>query len=309
MKAQKKAVAGWIGWVGVAITVVLSSLWAYWGAIENFHEGWYSTSIWENLFMLLFQYLLFTIVFVTLALVALRWRRIGLALHIATAGFSYWFFSGASFSVVGLMIVIPIIALGLLYYFGEPQPKKWAYRIIIIIPLIIILALSLPNAIRVSQRMNDRDFGLRVVEGNGVVLAWAPRGPGWPDAGTSWQEAQRVCTYLSEDGTTIMQEAQNFWRLPTADEAVRSMMLHGENANGVWHPEQEKAVYERTPDKETPLWDVHSKVIYYWTADTSPTDDRSAYIIVYHGGVYPRRKTEGQSYLSFRAVKEVESGR
>ncbi len=309
MKAQKKAVAGWIGWVGVAITVVISSLWAYWGAIENFHEGWYSSSMWENLFMLLFQYLLFTIVFVTLAAVALRWRRIGLALHIATAGFSYWFFSGASFSVVGLMIVIPIIALGLLYYFGEPRPKKWAYRIIIIIPLLIILAFSLPNAIRVSQRMNDRDFGVRVVEGNGVVLAWAPRGPGWPDAGTSWQEAQRVCTYLSEDGTTIMEEAQNFWRLPTADEAVRSMMLHGENAKGVWHPEQEKAVYERTPDKETPLWDVHSKVIYYWTADTSPTDDRSAYIIVYHGGVYPKRKTEGQSYLSFRAVKEVEVGR
>jgi len=309
MKAQKKAVAGWIGWVGVAITVVISGLWAYWGAIENFHEGWYSTSMWENLFMLLFQYLLFTIVFVTLAVVALRWRRIGLALHIATAGFSYWFFSGASFSVVGLMIVIPIIALGLLYYFGEPRTKKWAYRIIIIIPLLIILAFSLPNAIRVSQRMNDRDFGLRIVEGNGVTLAWAPRGPGWPDAGTSWQEAQRVCTYLSEDGTTIMEEAQNFWRLPTADEAVRSMMLHGENAKGVWNLEQGKAVYERTPDKETPLWDVHSKVIYYWTADTSPTDDRSAYIIVYHGGVYPKRKTEGQSYLSFRAVREIESWR
>lgn len=255
--------------------------------------------------MLLFQYLLFTIVFVSLAVVALRWRRIGLALHIATAGFSYWFFSEASFSVVGLMIVIPIIALGLLYYFGEPRPKKWAYRIIIIIPLLIILALSLPNSIRVSQRMNDRDFGLRIVEGKGVTLAWAPRGPGWPDAGTSWQEAQRVCTYLSEDGTTIMQETQNFWRLPTADESVRSMMLHGENAKGVWHPEQEKAVYERTPDKETPLWDVHAKVIYYWTADTSPSDDRSAYIIVYHGGVFPKRKTEGQSYLSFRAVKEV----
>ena len=148
MKARKKAI---IGWTGVSVTVLLSSLWAYWGAIENFHEGWYSTSIWENLFMLLFQYLLFTIVFMVLAVVALRWRRIGLTLHIATAGFSYWFFSGASFSVVGLMIVIPIIALGLLYYFGEPQPKKWAYRIIIIIPLLIILAISLPNVIKVPK--------------------------------------------------------------------------------------------------------------------------------------------------------------
>ena len=259
--------------------------------------------------MLLFQYLLFTIVFMVLAVVALRWRRIGLTLHIATAGFSYWFFSGASFSVVGLMIVIPIIALGLLYYFGEPRPKKWAYRIIVVIPLLIILAISLPNAIKVSQRMNDHDFGIRIVEGNGVTLAWAPRGPLWPDTGTSWDEAQRLCAYVSEDGTTLMEEKQNIWRLPTVDEAVRSMMLHGENAKGVWNPEQEKAVYERTPDKETPLWDVHSKVIYYWTADTSAKDNRKAYIIVYHGGVYAKRKTDGQSYLSFRAVKEVESGR
>jgi hypothetical protein len=305
MKVHKKAVAGWIGWVGVSITVVLSSLWAYWGAIENFHEGWYSTSMWENLFMLIFQYLLFTIVFTGLALVALRWKKIGLALHIAAAGFSVWFFSGASFSVVGLMIVIPIIALGLLYYVGEPQPKKWAYRLLIGIPLAIVLALSIPNAIRVSQRMNDRDFGLRIVEGNGVTLAWAPRGPGWPDKGISWDEAQRMCTYLSEDGTTLMAQEQNLWRLPTVDEAVRSMMLHGEKAKGVWNLEQGKAVYERTPDKETPLWDVHSKVIYYWTADTSAKDERYAYIIVYHGGVYPKRKTDGQSYLSFRAVREV----
>lgn len=157
--------------------------------------------------------------------------------------------------------------------------------------------------------MNDHDFGMRIVEGNGVTLAWAPRGPAWPDTGTSWEEAQRLCAYVSEDGTTLMEEKQNFWRLPTVDEAVRSMMIHGENAKGVWYPEQENAVYEHTPDKETPLWDVHSKVIYYWTADTSAKDNRKAYIIVYHGGVYAKRKTDGQSYLSFRAVKEVESGR
>lgn len=89
------------------------------------------------------------------------------------------------------------------------------------------------------------------------------------------------------------------------DEAVRSMMLHGENAGGFWDPLEEKAVYERTPDKESPLWDVHSKVIYYWTADTSVQDENRAYIIVYHGGVFERFKTESQPYLSFRAVREV----
>lgn len=80
-------------------------------------------------------------------------------------------------------------------------------------------------------------------------------------------------------------------------------MLHGHNASGIWKQETRKAEYERTPDKETPLWDVHAKVIYYWTSDTDPLDARRAYITVYHGGVFSRRKTEGQAYLSFRAVK------
>ncbi|NLT12066.1 MAG: hypothetical protein GXY06_06620 [Clostridiaceae bacterium] len=34
-----------LGWLGVVITVIISVVWAYWGAIENFHEGWYSESI------------------------------------------------------------------------------------------------------------------------------------------------------------------------------------------------------------------------------------------------------------------------
>ncbi len=229
-------------------------------------------------------------------------------MHILLAGGSIWFFSGASFSVLAGMIVLPILALGLLYYFGEPQPKKWAYRLIIFVPLIIILAISIPLGIKVSQRINDQDFGARVVAGNDVTLVWAPRGPGWPDKGTSWEEAQRICTYLSEDGTQIMPEPQNIWRLPTVEEAVRSMMIHGQNAGGAWDPLEGKAEYARTPDKESPLWDVHSKVIYYWTADTSARDDQRAYIIVYDGGVFDRMKSEGQGYLSFRAVKEVGSG-
>jgi len=57
--------------------------------------------------MLFFQYLLFTIVFVTLALFILKWKKLGLALHFIVAVFSVWFFSGASFDVLGLMIAIP----------------------------------------------------------------------------------------------------------------------------------------------------------------------------------------------------------
>ncbi len=61
-----------LGWVGVSITVLISGFWAYWSAFENFHEGWYSTSFWENVFMFVCQYLLFAIVFIVLALVILK---------------------------------------------------------------------------------------------------------------------------------------------------------------------------------------------------------------------------------------------
>lgn len=295
-----------VGWTGVAITTIFSSIWAYWGSIENFHEGWYSVSIWENLFMLLFQYLLFTVIFVLLGVITLKWKIAGIVLHILLAGFCIWFFSGASFLVIGLMIVIPIIGLGLLYFFGKPEPKKWAYRSLIFIPFIIIIAVFIPMSIKVSKRINDYDFGVRIVEGNEITLIWAPRGPGWPDSGTTWHEAMDICRYLSEDGTKIMDEVQDIWRLPTVDEAVRSMMLHGENVNGIWYPDDQKAVYDKTPDKESPLWDVHSQVIYYWTCETAKDNEDRAYIIVYHGGVNSKMKIDGQSYLSFRAVKNID---
>jgi len=296
-----------LGWIGVSITVALAGLWAYWGATENFHEGWYSVSLWENIGMMVLQYLLFTFIFMALGLISIRWRIPGLILHIALGVFCIFFFGGASFSVVGLLIVIPLAGLGLLHFFGEPRPRKWACLAIVLVPLVIITAISIPMGIKVSRRIDDGDRSLQVVEGNGVTLCWAPRGPGWPDRGATWDEAAEICRYLSEDGLAVMEKPQDIWRLPTVDEAVRSMMLHGEIAGGEWDPEAGQARYTLTPDKESPLWDAHSPVIYYWTADSpavSADGIERAYIIVYHGGIFTKRKTDGQAYLSFRAVKD-----
>lgn len=299
MKSAKNAT----GWIGVFITVIISGLWSYWGAFENFHEGWYSKSIWENIFMLLFQYLLFAWLFTVLALIGLRWKKAGLVVHLLSGAFCFWFFRGAVFSVVGLMVVIPFIVLGALYYFGEPIPKRLAYIIIIAVPLIIITAISIPQGVRISKRVNDNDLGIRVIKTLNYSLSWAPRGPGWPDRGVSWEEACRICVHLSADGKNVMIEPQNIWRLPTVEEAVGSMSLRYNNSEGRWNEEEGKAYYKYIPDKESPLWDVYSKVIYYWTSETVADDDRLAYIVVYNGGVYKRSKIQNQSYLSFRAVK------
>lgn len=292
-----------LGWIGVGITVVLTGIWSFWGIVENFHEGWYSVSVWENLFMLFMQYLIFTLIFSALACLSLRFPRIGFVFHIVLAGFSVYF-SGSSFTVAYLMIAIPLILLGLLYLFGRPKPKKLAYLLIICVPLLIILVFGSINFIKVSQRVDDGDYGMRTIEGNGLTLIAAPRGPGWPDRGTTYYEAVEICKYLSEDGTQIMDEEQNIWRLPSVEEALKIMSLHEENCEGIWDPETEKATYKMKPDKESPLWDVHSKVIYYWTSEISDPDEEKAYIIVYDGGVFERYADSSYAYLSFRAVKD-----
>jgi 2',3'-cyclic-nucleotide 2'-phosphodiesterase (5'-nucleotidase family) len=63
------------------------------------------------------------------------------------------------------------------------------------------------------------------------------------------------------------------------------------------------ASYRQQPDKESPLWNIYSKVIYWWTA--SEVSDKQAYIVVYNGGVWARTKTMRPGYLTFRAVRAV----
>jgi hypothetical protein len=100
----------------------------------------------------------------------------------------------------------------------------------------------------------------------------------------------------------VAQTPQNIWRLPSVAEAVRSMARHGRNSMGVWDPLTSEAVYETKPDKESPLWNTRSPVIYWWTA--TEIDGNRAYIIVYDGRVWPRDKELSQDYLGFRCVKE-----
>ena len=132
-------------------------------------------------------------------------------------------------------------------------------------------------------------------------LTWAPDGPGWPREGGDWYKAQQACQLLDEAGSTLTSEPQYIWRLPTVEEAVRSMSLHGQNSGGVWNAETAEATYQTTPDKESPLWNINSQVIYWWTA--TEINEERAYIIVYDGKVWPRAKNFGPAYLGFRCVR------
>ena len=291
-----------IGWVAVSIVAIIASFWAYWGGIENFHEGWYSKNIWENILMMLVQYWSLTLVFIIIGLVGIRFPGASLVLCIVIGIGAAIFLSGASFSLIWLMIIIPLTGLGLLFFFGRARPKRLAYVLVAVLPIIILIITSTFGFVRVFKRIDDGNYGQRTVEAGSVCLTWAPRGPGWLDNGVSYHEAKEIVAHLNEAGTEILDEEVGIWRLPTVEEAVSSQMLHGENAGGLWDLENEKARYKFTPDKETPLWDPHSKVIYYWT-DTIASEGR-AYIIVYNGGVFSRGMDIHPDYLSFRAVRE-----
>ena len=211
-----------------------------------------------------------------------------------------WFFDALT-NTVTLFLMVPLIGLGALYWFGRPQPRKIAILLAIGLPLLTVAIAGIGPILRVSQRIDDGNLQARLINGNGVKLIWAPDGPGWPRTGTNWDEAQEICQYLSDNGLTVTPAQQQIWRLPTVEEAVRSMARHGLNSGGVWDAETAEATYQTTPDKESPLWNTHSQVIYWWTA--TEVDEEHAYIIVYDGKVWPRAKHFSPAYLGFRCVK------
>jgi len=288
------------GWIAVSLSTVITCGWAFWGIIENFHEGWFFESLWSNLGMMFVQYLSPMLLFMGVTLISISWPRFGGGLHGVIALFAIWFFKAFS-NAATFLIILPLIGLGAMYWFGRPKPRKLAVSLVIGLPMLTLIVSGISPVIRVSQRVNDGNLQARLVQGNGVALTWAPDGPGWPREGGDWYDAKQACQYLSEDGLTLTTLPQKIWRLPTADEVVRSMALHGQNSGGAWDAETAEAIYETPPDKESPLWNIHSQVIYWWTA--TEIDDERAYIIVYDGKVWPRAKDFGPAYLGFRCVR------
>jgi hypothetical protein len=289
-----------VGWIAVGISTIITCFWAFWGIIENFHEGWYYESLLSNLGLMFAQYLSPMLIFMGVTLISIFWPRLGGGLHVIIALLAVGFFQAFS-NAATFLLIIPLIGLGALYWFGRPRPRAIAVAIAVGLPLLTLIISGIEPVLRVSKRVNDGNQDARIVPGNGVNLVWAPDGPGWPDEGTNWRNAQQACQHLSEEGLTSTPELQNIWRLPTVDEAVRSMARHGQNSGGVWDAEIAEATYKTTPDKESPLWNVHSQVIYWWTA--TEVDEDHAYIIVYDGKVWPRAKQFSAAYLGFRCVK------
>jgi hypothetical protein len=286
--------------VAVGWTVVYSSVWAFWGGAETFHEGWYSESILRNLFVAIWQYLVVTIASIAAALYAIHRPKVGAAAHVLIAALLLYRFRGKLGPIV--IIGLPFLISASLYYFGRPWPRAAASATVVAVPLLVAVSVGAAPAYRVWHRLDDGYRGARVIVGNGVAPVWAPKGPGWPDDGISWDKACEVCRHLAEDGVTLKAAPQSIWRLPAVAEAVQSMARGGINCGGTWDEAGARARYSRRPDKETPLWDPRSKIIYWWTS--TEVDGKTVYRVVYNGSVYPTEKVARWGYLGFRCVRE-----
>ena len=167
--------------------------------------------------------------------------------------------------------------------------------------VLTIISLGNPELIKIESRYDDYDFGSRTIEGNGITLTWAPQGIGFPLEGTDWQTAKDNCSHLNEAGDTLEGTSQNIWRLPSKDEIVRSLTRKNQNAGGSINAQGE-AKYVIEPDKETPLWNPHSQVIYYWTNESK--NENQAFLVAYNGFILARNKDSGANYQGYRCVKE-----
>ena len=302
-EATQAGIRRLLGWIAVGLSTLISCAWAAWGIIENFHEGWYFESLPLNIGLMMAQYLSPMLVFVGLGMASAAFPRLGAILHIVLALCVAIFFDAFKNTVI-LLLIIPLVGLGLLFAIGTVRPVRHAFLVQLVLPVLALAVFGVSPAVRVAHRYDDGILLARAVQGNGVDLVWAPAGPGWPKSGGDWFEAQQTCRRLNSGGRSFEPSDQGIWRLPTIDEAVRSMTRGGLNSGGEWDVQTRTASYANTPDKESPLWNVYSQVIYWWTATS--TDRDHAFIIAYDGNVWQRSKTLGTGDLGFRCVKEEE---
>ena len=146
------------GWIAVGIVIIIASLWAYWGGVENFHEGWYSQGVWENISMMIVQYWSLSLIFIIIGIIGIRFPIASLPICIAIGIAASIILSGANPSLLWAMIIVPLTGLGLLFFFGRAKPRKFAYILAVALPIAILLTTSVIWLIKVSKKVYTRSM-------------------------------------------------------------------------------------------------------------------------------------------------------
>ena len=285
-----------------------------------------------------------TILLVGGAFTAWRWTRqaqLGLlTLHWALG----WFPVSGALVVVGALFLLEGRSRRQRRAAGEKTTRRWLHYLVALAPsLLTAIGVTALFAPLLLSRYDDGVRSGRQIDGSGVTMVWAPAGPGWnwhPLRGIgrypSWDDlalygvlpagihlqrkleegehateadmqATGLCRYLSADGTALMPEPQDVWRMPTTDEVVRSLVRRGESAGCIWDGASARAECERQPNKDTPLWSPDEAPIYFWTGDEH--DGGEAWYVPYTGGglyggmIDHQAKDWGNARHGFRCVK------
>jgi hypothetical protein len=320
------------GHLATALAALVTTGLAVTGTASMFYEGW------GQPLPHLLAYVAPAGVLLVLCLVALRWPREGglLLLAAGLAAVGWWFIAQTERGMVplgvlllsALTMIAPVAAATalfllearhrrLLFLEGAAPSSRWIarnarYVLVAGVPLAAVAIFASVRLPELLARHDDGQRGRRTIMGSGVTLTWAPLGPGWNgklDTGEypSWDDLARHgsppldrCAYLDENGTTLLPSAMRIWRLPAADEILRTLTRDGENAGCAWDGRSPHAACRRPPDKETPLWAPDEAPIYYWSA--SEADARTALAVNYTGGIsyLPKSVRAG---VGFRCVR------
>jgi len=171
------------GWIATLAMIALATLWAWWGANEMYHEGWWG-AWWHPL-----PYLAPLALTLIPTLIAFRWPIAGGIVIVGVGVFAYFFFA-SGVAVIGLAIVflgLAFVADGALVRRARARGEvtasrwrsRWRYRLAIGLPLLLVLGVSAYTLPRVLTRVDDGERGARLIAGRDVALTWAPAGPGW----------------------------------------------------------------------------------------------------------------------------------
>jgi hypothetical protein len=350
------------GVIAGGLMILMTSVWTYWGMAEIYYEGWGLP------FVHLLRYLIAAALFLAFSLLALTWPKIGgMVILIIGGAFSvFWTVRAAIrgllslkwalnyllplsgfFMLVGTLLLLEnrfrrkLRGQTLAPHKRGASRRKSLYLLAIGMPLLVALSTSVYYLPLIGSRQDSGERGTCLIQGNGVSLIWAPKGPGWnwkqswggypswdqialygvPPVGLGDKfgfekrhatakdmEETCICRYLSEDGKTLMDEPQDIWRMPTTEEIVRSLVVGKENAGCIWEENSGKANCLRQPNKDTPLWAPDEEPIYYWSADEY--DEKSAWYVPYTGGIRyggvigHRPKDWGNPRHGYRCVRE-----
>ena len=65
----------WCRWAAAVVSAAIAAFWAFWGAAETFHEGWYYRELWRNVALSFGQYFLPMLIVMSAGLLALGASR------------------------------------------------------------------------------------------------------------------------------------------------------------------------------------------------------------------------------------------